>query len=66
MWYLTMLFIYICYITSNSRMNVDDKMKERFESLTATECNEISGDHPCDNGISIQCFGDCLCFHHQG
>jgi hypothetical protein len=34
--------------------------------LQRTECNEVFfGYHPCENGIVIQCFRDCLCLHHQ-
>jgi hypothetical protein len=30
-------------------------------------CNEVLwGNQPCGNGIYIQRFGDCFCFHHQG
>lgn len=38
-----------------------------FEAFTATICNEVFlGDRPCDDGVGVQRFGDCLCFHHQG
>jgi hypothetical protein len=38
----------------------------RFEAFMLTECSEVfSGDQSCENGVVIQRFGDCLCFHHQ-
>jgi hypothetical protein len=38
----------------------------RLKHFTATECNEILGDQPCENGVVIQRFRECLCLHHQG
>lgn len=38
-----------------------------FEAFTATVCNEVFlGDRPCDDGVGVQRYGDCLYFHHQG
>jgi hypothetical protein len=38
----------------------------RYEAFTVTECNEFfSGDQLCKYGVTIHCFGDCLCLHHQ-
>jgi hypothetical protein len=38
----------------------------RFEAFTANKCNEVlSRDELCKYDI-VFCFGDCLCFYHQG
>jgi hypothetical protein len=37
----------------------------RFHNEKGSNSIVFSCDQPCENGVVIQRFGDCLCFHHQ-
>lgn len=35
--------------------------------FTATEYHDVFGnEQPCENGVSVHCFGNYPCLHHQG